>query len=118
MLKNFLVQFDNILWEGVLIYLLLGVGIYFTVRLKGMQFRYLPYALKLAFSRQDDQAEGDISQFQSLMTALAATIGIGSIAGMAQSAAIGHARKGGKDAKNEFFETKSPRNRKTRQCYP
>ena len=89
MLKNFLVQFDNILWEGVLIYLLLGVGIYFTVRLKGMQFRYLPYALKLAFSRQDDQAEGDISQFQSLMTALAATIGIGSIAGMATAVMAG-----------------------------
>lgn len=54
-----------------------------------MQFRYLPYALKLAFFRKDDGAVGDISQFQSLMTALAATIGIGSIAGMASAVMMG-----------------------------
>ncbi len=88
-MKEFLVRFDAFLWEGFLIYLLLGVGIYFTVRLKGMQIRYLPYALKLAFSRQDNQSAGDISQFQSLMTALAATIGIGSIAGMATAVMAG-----------------------------
>jgi len=87
--KEFLVRFDAILWEGCLIYLLLGVGLYFTVKLKWMQIRYLPYALKLAFSRRDDQAQGDISQFQSLMTALAATIGIGSIAGMATAVMAG-----------------------------
>ncbi len=88
-MKNLLVQFDNFLWEGFLIYLLLGVGLYFTIRLRGMQIRYLPYALKLAFSRKDDNAKGDISQFQSLMTALAATIGIGSIAGMATAVMAG-----------------------------
>lgn len=88
-MKEFLVRCDTMLWEGCLIYLLLGVGIYLTVRLKGMQIRYLPYALKLAFSRKDDKAEGDISQFQSLMTALAATIGIGSIAGMATAVMAG-----------------------------
>lgn len=88
-MKEWLVRFDALLWEGCLIYLLLGVGIYLTVRLKGMQLKYLPYALKLAFSRSDDQAEGDISQFQSLMTALAATIGIGSIAGMATAVMAG-----------------------------
>lgn len=82
-------QCDTFLWEGLLIYLLLGVGIFLTIRLKGMQIRYLPYALKLAFSRSDDKAEGDISQFQSLMTALAATIGIGSIAGMATAVMAG-----------------------------
>lgn len=88
-MKEWLVRFDALLWEGCLIYLLLGVGIYLTIRLKGMQLKYLPYALKLAFSRSDDQAEGDISQFQSLMTALAATIGIGSIAGMATAVMAG-----------------------------
>ncbi|MBN1914782.1 MAG: sodium:alanine symporter family protein [Parachlamydiales bacterium] len=80
---NILTYLDKILWQNFLIYFLLFVGIFLTVRLKGMQFRYLPYALRLAFSRHDNQAQGDISQFQSLMTALAATIGIGSIAGMA-----------------------------------
>ncbi len=88
-MKEILVKADLFLWNGFLIYLLLGVGLYFTVRLRGMQFRYLPYALKLAFTRNDRNAEGDISQFQSLMTALAATIGIGSIAGMATALMAG-----------------------------
>ncbi|NGX51439.1 MAG: Amino-acid carrier protein AlsT [Chlamydiae bacterium] len=74
--------FDHYLWSYFLIILLVGVGVLFTIRLRGLQFRYLGYALKLAFTRQDDRAEGDISQFQALMTALAATIGIGSIAGV------------------------------------
>lgn len=74
---------DYFLWSRCLIFLLVGVGLYLTFRLRGMQFKYLPYALKLAFTRQDDKAQGDISQFQALMTALAATIGIGSIAGVA-----------------------------------
>jgi AGCS family alanine or glycine:cation symporter len=50
----------------------------------------LPYALKLAFSRkQDDKSPGDISQFQSLMMALAATIGTGNIAGVATAVVLG-----------------------------
>lgn len=88
-MKELLIKADLFLWNGFLIYLLLGLGVYFTIRLRGMQFRYLPYALKLAFSRSDREAQGDISQFQSLMTALAATIGIGSIAGMATAVMAG-----------------------------
>lgn len=82
-LIHFLEKADSLLWNGFLIYVLLGIGIFLTIRLGGMQIRYLPLSLKMAFSRHDDKAEGDISQFQSLMTAMAATIGIGSIAGMA-----------------------------------
>jgi len=70
-------------------YLLLIVGIYLTIKLKGMQIRYLWISLKYAFTRQDKKAQGDISQFQSLMTALAATIGIASIAGMATAVVAG-----------------------------
>lgn len=88
-MKDALVLFDRLLWEGFLIYLLLGVGIYFTIRLRGMQLKLLPYSLKLAFTRNDKTAAGDISQFQSLMTALAATIGIGTIAGMATAMMAG-----------------------------
>ncbi len=86
---SWLNRVDEILWSRFLVILLVGVGLYFTVRLKGMQFRYLGYSLKLAFTRQDDEAEGDISQFQALMTALAATIGIGSIAGVATAIVSG-----------------------------
>ncbi len=85
----FLEKADSFLWNGILIYLLLGVGIYLTFKLKGMQFKYLPLSLKYAFKKHDEKAKGDISQFQSLMTALAATIGIGSIAGMATAITAG-----------------------------
>ena len=77
------------LWNGFLIYLILIVGIYLTIRLKGIQFKYLLKSLKMIFAKQDKKAKGDISQFQSLMTALAATIGIGSIAGMSTAVVAG-----------------------------
>ncbi len=82
-------RIDQVLWSNFLVILLVGVGLYFTFRLGGMQFRYLGYSLKLAFTRKDDSAQGDISQFQALMTALAATIGIGSIAGVATAIVAG-----------------------------
>lgn len=77
-------------WGPPLLILLSGIGIYFTVILKGLQFRYLPYALKLAFGNQHaGEGKGDITHFQSLMTALAATIGIGNIAGVATAMTVG-----------------------------
>jgi len=82
-------RIDEWMWGKCLIFLLVGVGLFLTFRLKGMQFRYLAYSLKLAFTRQDNEAQGDISQFQALMTALAATIGIGSIAGVATAIVAG-----------------------------
>lgn len=77
------------IWGAPLLILLVLVGVYLTIRTRALQFRYLIYAHKLAFSRHDDKAEGDISHFQALMTALAATIGIGSITGVATAIAIG-----------------------------
>lgn len=82
-------RLNNWIWGVPLLMLLLFAGIYLTVRTKGLQFRYFFYAHKLAFTRHDDEAEGDISHFQALMTALAATIGIGSITGVATAIAIG-----------------------------
>ena len=82
-------RLENIIWGPPLLGLLLFTGLYLTVRLRFVQFRYLWYSLKLAFTRHDDQAEGDISHFQALMTALAATIGIGSISGVATAIVIG-----------------------------
>ncbi len=82
-------QINNWVWGPPLLILLVIVGIYLTVRTKGVQFRYLWYSHKLAFTKQDHSSQGDISHFQSLMTALAATIGIGSISGVATAIAIG-----------------------------
>lgn len=82
-LENLLQTWENFVWGAPLLVLILVVGGYLTILLRGVQFRYLFYSLKLAFTRQDSNAQGDISHFQALMTALAATIGIGSIAGVA-----------------------------------
>lgn len=77
-------------WGPVMLVLLVGTGVFYTIRLGGLQFRLLPRALKLAFSRQKaDDAPGDISQFQALMTALAGTIGTGNIAGVATAVVLG-----------------------------
>jgi len=81
------------IWGIPLLTLLTGLGIYLTIALKGLQFRYLGYALKLVFGSQKNHPEiegkGDISHFESLMTALAATIGIGNIAGVSTAIAVG-----------------------------
>ncbi len=68
--------------------LLLGTGLYLTILLKGMQFRALPLAFKLIFNK-DHHHEGDISHFAALMTALAATVGIGNIVGVATAITLG-----------------------------
>jgi len=74
----------------LLIPLLIGVGFYLTIRLGGMQFFKLGAALRLGlFKRKDAGAEGDISQFQALTTALAATVGTGNIVGVATAIGIG-----------------------------
>lgn len=80
-------------WGPPLLILIIGIGIYLTIALKGIQFRYLGYALKLVFGRPEKHLEatgqGDISHFQSLMTALAATLGIGNLAGVATALGVG-----------------------------
>ena len=74
----------------LLIPLLLLTGFYLTVRLHGIQFRKLWSSLYLALIvRSDDDADGDISHFQALMTALAATVGTGNIVGVATAIALG-----------------------------
>lgn len=81
----------NWIWGPPLLLLLMGIGIYLTIALKGLQFRYLGYALKLVFfpKKSEEEGAGDISHFASLMTALAATIGIGNIAGVATAITVG-----------------------------
>lgn len=86
---NLLNVINSWVWGAPLLILLVFVGIYLTFQTRGVQFRHLWYAHKLAVTRHDDEAEGDISHFQALMTALAATIGIGSITGVATAIAAG-----------------------------
>lgn len=69
--------------------LLLGVGLYLTIRLKFMPIQKIPYAFGQLFKKRPDAEEGDVSPFGALMTALSSTIGTGNIAGVAAAIAIG-----------------------------
>ena len=87
-MNTFFASFAGFMWGPWLLVLLLGTGFLLTVRLRGIQFRSLFYALRLTFSREQE-GEGDISPFGSLMTALAATVGTGNIAGVSTAVALG-----------------------------
>lgn len=88
---NILTDIRNFIWGTPLLVLLVGTGIFLTIRLKGLQIRGLVYSLHLAFiqRKEDDEEAGDISHFQALMTALAATVGTGNIAGVATAIVAG-----------------------------
>lgn len=89
--SNVISVVNSFVWGPWMLIFLVGTGIFLTLRLGFMQFTSLPYALKLAFSpsAQDKKSKGDISHFQALMTALAATIGTGNIVGVATAVVIG-----------------------------
>ncbi|OKL35983.1 alanine/glycine:cation symporter family protein [Domibacillus mangrovi] len=81
---------SSFIWGPPLLILIVGTGVYLTFRISFLQIYLLPYSLKIAFSKtQDKKAEGDISHFQALMTALAGTIGTGNIVGVATAILIG-----------------------------
>ncbi|SHI45544.1 alanine or glycine:cation symporter, AGCS family [Tessaracoccus bendigoensis DSM 12906] len=90
-ITDFLNWLSGIVWGPfLLIPLLLGTGLYLTIRLGGIQFIRLGASLRLGLlKRKDPGSEGDISQFQALTTALAATVGTGNIVGVATAIAIG-----------------------------
>lgn len=79
----------DLLWTGPLLILLVVVGLYQTISLKGLQFRCLKQAITLIFQRKKETSTGDISAFQSLMTSLAGAIGTGNIAGIATAVGTG-----------------------------
>jgi alanine or glycine:cation symporter, AGCS family len=87
-LEKIIGTLSGIVWGPPMLILLVGTGLYLTVILKGMQFRALPHAFKLIWAK-DHGHEGDISHFAALMTALAATVGIGNIVGVATAITMG-----------------------------
>jgi len=84
-------QISDFVWGPPTLILIVGTGLYLTFRLGFLQFRTMPYALKLAFSpkRQDKKSKGDISHYEALSTAMAATIGTGNIVGVATAVVLG-----------------------------
>ncbi len=84
-------RINSVVWGPfLLIPLLLLTGIYLTFILRGIQFRRLGYALWYGLIRRREHgAAGDITHYQALATALAATIGVGNIAGVATAIVLG-----------------------------
>ncbi|MGI5873688.1 MAG: alanine/glycine:cation symporter family protein [Bacillota bacterium] len=86
---SFIDWLDSVVWGPLMLILIVGTGVFLTFRLKFLPWRNLGYALKSIFAKKDDKKAGDISPFQSLMTALSATVGVGNIAGVATAIAAG-----------------------------
>ena len=81
-------KIDGLVWGWWLIILLLGTHIYMTIRLGFIQRKTISKGIKLSVSKDPD-AEGEVSQFGALTTALAATIGTGNIIGVGTAIALG-----------------------------
>ena len=81
-------KIDSFLWGAPLIILLIGTGIYLTLRLGFLQVAKLPLALKLIF-KAENKGKGEVSSFKSLCVALAATVGTGNIVGVATAVKMG-----------------------------
>ena len=86
-LNDILTTCSDFLWGWPMIILLLGTHLFLTIRLRFPQLRIFT-AIRLSV-KKDSEASGDVSQFASLATALAATIGTGNIIGVATAVALG-----------------------------
>jgi alanine or glycine:cation symporter, AGCS family len=89
--SNFVGAVDSFIWGPVMLVLLLGTGFYLTIGLRGMTFAKIGYAFRIMWKGRtaEEGHEGQITPFNALSTALAATIGTGNIAGVATAIYLG-----------------------------
>ena len=85
---DILVKIDDFVWGIPLIVLIMGTGIFLTIRLGVLQFRHLPRALKYMVKNEEDGI-GEVTSFGALCTAMAATVGTGNIVGVATAVIAG-----------------------------
>ena len=88
-MNEVLVTIDDFVWGLPLIVLILAVGIFMTIRLRGLQITKLPLAVKHMFANDKSGEHGEVSSFAALCTALSATIGTGNIVGVATAIVAG-----------------------------
>ncbi len=94
-LEEFLVVIDDRLWGDWLLYVLLGVGLLYTVCTGGIQIRHFNYIFKKTFlqpilsKKKDSDEDGTISSFQALCTAIASCVGSGNIVGVSTAVITG-----------------------------
>ena len=89
MFNQILSAIDGFVWGVPLIVLILAVGVFLTTRVKGLQIRLLPRAIKELFTNEKSGDSGEVSSFAALCTALSATIGTGNIVGVATALVAG-----------------------------
>lgn len=84
-------KLNEIVWGPYMIFLLVGVGIFLTIRLKGIQFGKFGYIIKNTIGKafKNSEGEGSISSAKAGLTSIAAVVGTGNIAGVATAVAIG-----------------------------
>ncbi len=89
--NDILTKLNDVMYSYVLIIMLVGVGIYFTIRTKGVQFRLLKDGVKSMLEKTDTDEDGNkkVSSFQALMISTASRVGTGNIAGIATAIAAG-----------------------------
>ena len=80
---------DDLVWGLPLIVLILAVGVFLTIRLRGIQISKLPLAIKHIIANEKDGQDGEVSSFGALCMALSATIGTGNIVGVATAVLAG-----------------------------
>ena len=89
-LEGFFIAFGNAAWGLPLLVLLLGGGIFFSVYIQLIPFRYFRHAIDILRGKYDKEDEiGQINHYQALSTALAATVGMGNISGVAVAITTG-----------------------------
>ena len=86
-INSFVTSVNELVWGWAMIFLLLGTHIFMTIRTRGIQRRVFQ-GIRLSVTK-DHEAEGEVSQFGALTTALAATIGTGNIIGVGTAIALG-----------------------------
>lgn len=80
---------DNFMYTYILVALLVFTGIYFTIRTKGVQFRYIKDMFTQLFEKKVDKNGKAISSFQAMMVSTGSRVGTGNIAGIATALAMG-----------------------------
>ena len=85
--SGFIGSISNYLYTYILIVLLVAGGIYFTVRTKFVQFRFLPESIRIVMQPSEDQ--NSISAFKTLMVSTASRVGTGNIAGISTAICLG-----------------------------
>lgn len=89
-LETLIVDFSNWLWGTPLLILLLGGGIYFVIYSNFVPFKYFRHAVHVLRGKYDDPNDpGQINHYEALSTALAATVGMGNISGVAVAITTG-----------------------------